>query len=57
MACGYVCTQCGKCQDLPPIVAGKCPFCQSINEPTAKRCSTCGKPLMPPPGVVEKDER
>ena len=48
MACGYVCTNCGKCKEPLPSL-GVCPFCKTpyTDEPV---CPNCGRPKIALPG-------
>ena len=52
MACGYVCTNCGKCRSEQRILLkpGACLSCGFENDPNAAVCISCGQPLLQPPG-------
>lgn len=58
MCGGYVCTNCGKCENSPQISLNRnsvsaCAFCGHLFDSTGelpKRCPACDKPIFLPPG-------
>ena len=52
MACGYVCTNCGKCRSEKRAIfePGICLSCGFANSPDAVVCASCGALLLQPPG-------
>ncbi len=58
MCGGYVCTNCGKCENVPAVRQlegeGICKVCGALlgdDDLARLRCSQCGAPLIAPPGA------